>query len=92
MSRPELGALLEDASEHLSERDFVALSAGAVALVPLPAFLYWLGPRIDALAPRRLQQPPSGGRWGRLAAWVMRRPGSGSGSAPRRLRRTSCRR
>ena len=53
----------------------VALSAGLVALVPLPAFLYWLGPRIDALAPRRLQQPPSGGRWGRLAAWVMRRPG-----------------
>ncbi len=53
----------------------VALSAGLVALVPLPAFLYWLGPRIDALAPRRLQQAPSGGRWGRLAAWVMRRPG-----------------
>jgi len=53
----------------------VALSAGLVALVPLPAFLYWLGPRIDALAPRRLQQPPSGGRWGRLATWVMRRPG-----------------
>ncbi len=53
----------------------VALSAGLVALVPLPAFLYWLGPRIDAFAPRRLQQPPSGGRWARLAAWVMRRPG-----------------
>jgi len=53
----------------------VALSAGVVALIPLPAFLYWLGPRIDALAPRRLQQLPSGGRWGRLAAWVMRRPG-----------------
>ncbi len=53
----------------------VALSAGLVALVPLPAFLYWLGPRIDALAPHRLQQPPSGGRWARLAAWVMRRPG-----------------
>jgi RND superfamily putative drug exporter len=53
----------------------VALAAGLVALVPLPAFLYWLGPRIDALAPRRLQQVPSGGRWGRLAAWVMQRPG-----------------
>ena len=53
----------------------VALSAGLVALVPLPALLYWLGPRIDALAPRRLQQLPSGGRWARLAAWVMRRPG-----------------
>ena len=38
----------------------VALSAGLVALVPLPAFLYWLGPRIDALAPRRLQQLPVG--------------------------------
>ena len=53
----------------------VALAAGLVALVPLPAFLYWLGPRIDALAPRRLRHPPSAGRWGRLAAWVMRRPG-----------------
>ena len=53
----------------------VALAAGLVALVPLPAFLYWLGPRIDALAPKRLQQLPSGGRWARLAAWVMRRPG-----------------
>ncbi len=53
----------------------VALAAGLVALVPLPAFLYWLGPRIDALAPRRLQQVPSGGRWARLASWVMRRPG-----------------
>ena len=53
----------------------VALAAGIVALVPLPAFLYWLGPRIDALAPKRLQQLPSGGRWARLAAWVMRRPG-----------------
>ena len=53
----------------------VALSAGIVALVPLPAFLYWLGPRIDALAPRRLQRLPAGGRWARLAAWVMRRPG-----------------
>ena len=53
----------------------VALAAGLVALLPLPALLYWLGPHIDALAPRRLQQVPSGGRWGRLAAWVMRRPG-----------------
>lgn len=53
----------------------VALSAGLVALVPLPAFLYWLGPRIDALAPRRLQRLPAGGRWAALAGWVMRRPG-----------------
>jgi uncharacterized membrane protein YdfJ with MMPL/SSD domain len=53
----------------------VALAAGVVALVPLPALLYWLGPRIDALAPRRLQEVPSGGRWSRLAAWVMARPG-----------------
>jgi uncharacterized membrane protein YdfJ with MMPL/SSD domain len=54
---------------------FVALAAGLVSLLPLPALLYWLGPRIDALAPRRLQQVPSGGRWSRLAAWVMARPG-----------------
>lgn len=53
----------------------VALAAGLVALVPLPALLYWLGPRIDALAPRRLRQLPAGGRWERLAARVMRRPG-----------------
>jgi len=53
----------------------VALAAGLVALVPLPALLFWLGPRIDALAPRRLQEVPSGGRWSRLAAWVMARPG-----------------
>ncbi len=53
----------------------VALSAGLVALVPLPALLYWLGPRVDALAPTRLQQVPAGGRWARLAAAVMRRPG-----------------
>ena len=53
----------------------VALSAGLVALVPLPAFLYWLGPRIDTFAPRRIQRVPAGGSWGRLAAWVMRRPG-----------------
>ena len=53
----------------------VALAAGLVALLPLPAFLYWLGPRIDALAPRRLQQVPVRRPLGRLAAWVMRRPG-----------------
>ncbi len=73
----------------------VALSAGLVALVPLPAFLYWLGPRIDALAPRRLQQPPSGGRWARLAAWVMRRPGrvaALSSAAPRAARAPGLRR
>jgi RND superfamily putative drug exporter len=53
----------------------VAVFAGAVALVPLPALLALLGPRIDALAPARWQRPPSGGRWARLARWVMRRPG-----------------
>ena len=34
----------------------VALSAGAVSLIVLPAVLVALGPRIDALAPARLQR------------------------------------
>jgi RND superfamily putative drug exporter len=54
----------------------VALSAGLVALVPLPALLHLLGPRVNALAPRRWQRPPSGGGWARLSRWVMRRPGA----------------
>jgi RND superfamily putative drug exporter len=60
----------------------VALAAGAVSLVVLPAVLVALGPRIDALAPARLQrsaarsaQPGSQGGWYRLARGVMRRPG-----------------
>jgi len=60
----------------------VALSAGAVSLIVLPAVLVVLGPRIDALAPARLQrsaarsaQSAETGAWFRLARGVMRRPG-----------------
>ena len=61
----------------------VTLSAGAVSLVVLPAVLVALGPRINALAPARLQrsaaqaaQPAESGGWYRLAHAVMRRPGA----------------
>jgi uncharacterized membrane protein YdfJ with MMPL/SSD domain len=61
----------------------VTLSAGAVSLVVLPAVLVALGPRINALAPARLQrnaaqaaQPAERGAWYRLARAVMRRPGA----------------
>ncbi len=60
----------------------VTLSAGAVSLIVLPAVLVALGPRINALAPARLQrnaalasQPAEHGAWYRLAHGVMRRPG-----------------
>jgi uncharacterized membrane protein YdfJ with MMPL/SSD domain len=60
----------------------VALSAGAISLVVLPAVLVALGPRINALAPARLQrsaaraaQATDHGFWYRLAQVVMRRPG-----------------
>ena len=60
----------------------VALCAGAVSLLVLPAVLVALGPRIDALAPVRLQRsaaanarPSESGAWYRLARGVMRRPG-----------------
>jgi putative drug exporter of the RND superfamily len=60
----------------------VALCAGAVSLVVLPAVLVALGPRIDALAPARLQRSAASnarasesGGWYRLAREVMRRPG-----------------
>jgi len=60
----------------------VALSAGAVSLIVLPAVLVALGPRIDALAPARLQrsaarsaQSTQQGGWYRLSRGVMRRPG-----------------
>jgi uncharacterized membrane protein YdfJ with MMPL/SSD domain len=60
----------------------VALSAGAVSLVVLPAVLVALGPRINALSPAWLQrsaarsaQPTEQGAWFRLARAVMRRPG-----------------
>ncbi len=61
----------------------VTLSAGAVSLIVLPAVLVALGPRINALAPARLQrnaakaaQPAENGAWYRLARAVMRRPGA----------------
>jgi uncharacterized membrane protein YdfJ with MMPL/SSD domain len=61
----------------------VALSAGAVSLIVLPAVLVALGPRINALAPKRLQRsaaqaarPAESGGWYRLARGVMRRPGA----------------
>jgi uncharacterized membrane protein YdfJ with MMPL/SSD domain len=60
----------------------VALSAGAVSLLVLPAVLVALGPRINALSPARLQrsaartaQASEQGAWYRLARGVMRRPG-----------------
>jgi uncharacterized membrane protein YdfJ with MMPL/SSD domain len=61
----------------------VALSAGAVSLIVLPAVLVALGPRINSLAPARLQRnaaraarPAESGAWYRLARAVMRRPGA----------------
>ncbi|HXA55548.1 MAG TPA: MMPL family transporter [Solirubrobacteraceae bacterium] len=61
----------------------VALSAGAVSLLVLPAVLVALGPRINALAPARLQRnaaraarPEEHGAWYRLARGVMARPGA----------------
>jgi uncharacterized membrane protein YdfJ with MMPL/SSD domain len=61
----------------------VALLAGLVALLVLPAVLFLLGPRVNALAPRRLQRaaeadarPAQAGAWYRLARAVMRRPGA----------------
>ncbi len=61
----------------------VALSAGAVSLMVLPAVLIALGPRINALAPARLQRNAAraaraeeSGAWYRLARGVMRRPGA----------------
>jgi uncharacterized membrane protein YdfJ with MMPL/SSD domain len=60
----------------------VALSAGVVALVVLPAVLVALGPRVNSLAPAWLQrsaarsaQTNDEGAWFRLGRGVMRRPG-----------------
>jgi uncharacterized membrane protein YdfJ with MMPL/SSD domain len=59
----------------------VALVASALALVVLPALLTVLGPRVNALAPKRLQRaadrdarPAQSGGWYRLSRFVMRRP------------------
>lgn len=55
--------------------------AAILALVVLPAVLVVLGPRLNALAPKRLQRavvrdtrPDENGWWYRLSRWVMRRP------------------
>lgn len=58
-----------------------AAIAGLVSVAVLPAVFTLLGPRVNALAPRRLQRaaqraalPAERGAWYRLARLVMRRP------------------
>jgi uncharacterized membrane protein YdfJ with MMPL/SSD domain len=60
----------------------VALMAGLVSLVVLPAVLALLGERVNALSPRWLRRraesdarPDRAGAWYRLSRFVMRRPG-----------------
>jgi RND superfamily putative drug exporter len=60
----------------------VALVAATIALVVLPALLALLGPRVNALAPKRLQRaagrdarPDESGFWYRLSQSVIARPG-----------------
>jgi uncharacterized membrane protein YdfJ with MMPL/SSD domain len=60
----------------------VSLIAAAVALVVLPAVLALLGPRVNALAPRRLHRAAErdaraaeSGAWYRISRAVMARPG-----------------
>jgi uncharacterized membrane protein YdfJ with MMPL/SSD domain len=59
----------------------VALVAGALALIVLPTMLALLGPRVNALAPKRLQRaaardarPAESGFWYRLSRSVIARP------------------
>ncbi len=59
----------------------VALLAATLALTVLPALLAVLGPRVNALTPRRLREaaerdarPARSGAWYRLAQFVTRRP------------------
>jgi uncharacterized membrane protein YdfJ with MMPL/SSD domain len=59
----------------------VAVTAATLALTVLPAILTVLGPRVNALAPKRLQRaaardarPTQDGFWYRLSHVVMRRP------------------
>ncbi|MBV9808862.1 MAG: MMPL family transporter, partial [Solirubrobacterales bacterium] len=59
----------------------VALLAATLALTVLPALLAVLGPRVNALSPRRLRhaaergsRPARSGAWYRLAQFVIRRP------------------
>src|SRR5262249_7960892 len=60
----------------------VPLVAAALAVSVLPALLAVLGPRVNALAPKRLQRaadrdahPGERGFWYRLSQFVMLRPG-----------------
>jgi RND superfamily putative drug exporter len=82
-----LGALLVFPQQFLYSMGIggmmVAVLAGAVALLVLPAVLALLGPRVNSLAPRRLQRaaeadarPAQSGAWYRLSRAVMRRPGT----------------
>ncbi len=50
----------------------VAITSAFVSLVVLPAMLSLLGPRVNALAPARLQGRPSDERWYRLGRFVLR--------------------
>jgi uncharacterized membrane protein YdfJ with MMPL/SSD domain len=59
----------------------VALLAATLALLALPALLALLGPRVNALAPKRLQRaadrdarPAQSGAWYRVARYVTSRP------------------
>jgi RND superfamily putative drug exporter len=52
----------------------VALASVFVCLLFLPAVLALLGNRVNALAPRGLQRPPSDRRWRSLAGFVLRYP------------------
>ncbi len=52
----------------------VAIASAAVCMLLLPALLALLGHRVNSLAPRRLQRPPSERRWLGLARFVLRYP------------------
>jgi RND superfamily putative drug exporter len=53
----------------------VAVLSGVFSAVVLPAILYVLGPRVNALTVRRQSvSPPEEGVWHRIAMFVMRRP------------------
>ncbi|MGZ5330587.1 MAG: MMPL family transporter [Solirubrobacterales bacterium] len=54
----------------------VALTSALVCLTVLPALLAMLGPRVNALAPRRLQVHPSDRRWRAWGHFVLRHPGA----------------
>ncbi|HET8975827.1 MAG TPA: MMPL family transporter, partial [Solirubrobacterales bacterium] len=54
----------------------VALTSALVCLTLLPALLAMLGPRVNALAPRRLQVHPTDRRWRAWGRFVLRHPGA----------------